>query len=90
MMRAMAVKEDDYENLKKSAEKRRLGMRKRKLEALLTSKTPFRQQHLGKCWTTQQFRGSKRSQGRSRRYRETRPIQPQKKEKMVKEEVLDL
>ena len=38
MMRVMAVKEDDYENLKKSAEKRRLGMRKRKLEALLTSK----------------------------------------------------
>ena len=38
MMRAMKVKEDDYEILKKSAEKRRLGMRKRKLEALLTSK----------------------------------------------------
>ena len=38
MIKAMAVKEDDYENLKKSAEKRRLGMRKRKLEALLTSK----------------------------------------------------
>ena len=38
MMRAMGVKEEDYENLKKSTEKRRLGMRKRKLEALLTSK----------------------------------------------------
>jgi len=37
----MAVKEDDYENLKKLAEKRRLGIRKRKLKALLTSKRNF-------------------------------------------------